>query len=114
MPCPALRRRPGAGTGRAPEFPQLHGGGHARRERPNGRIAVDEVWVSFDAGTIVNAGRVRSQMEGSVIFGMSLAFYGGITMKNGAEFRRQGHRGQGARLPESVLVFSGVEAPPKK
>ena len=52
--------------------------------RPNGSIAVDEVWVSFDAGTIVNTDRVRAQMEGSVIFGMSLAFYGAITMKGGA------------------------------
>jgi isoquinoline 1-oxidoreductase beta subunit len=53
-------------------------------KRPNGSIAVDEVWVSFDAGTIVNSDRVRAQLEGSVVFGMSLAFYGGITMKNGA------------------------------
>jgi isoquinoline 1-oxidoreductase subunit beta len=53
-------------------------------KRPNGTIAVDEVWVSFDAGTIVNTDRVRAQMEGSVIFGMSLAFYGAITMKGGA------------------------------
>ena len=53
-------------------------------KRPNGGFAVDEVWLAFDAGTIVNSDRVRAQMEGSVIFGMSLALYGGITMKNGA------------------------------
>ena len=50
----------------------------------NGTFGVDEVWVSFDAGTIVNSDRVRAQLEGSVIFGMSLALYGGITMKGGA------------------------------
>lgn len=53
-------------------------------KRPNGKLAVDEVWIALDAGIIVNADRVRSQMEGSVIFGMSLALYGAITMKNGA------------------------------
>lgn len=53
-------------------------------KRSNGILAVDEVWLAFDAGTIVNSDRVRAQMEGSVIFGMSLALYGGITMKNGA------------------------------
>jgi isoquinoline 1-oxidoreductase beta subunit len=53
-------------------------------KRANGKLAVDEVWIAFDAGTIVNSDRVRSQLEGSVIFGMSLALYGGITMKNGA------------------------------
>ncbi|MDP2272374.1 MAG: molybdopterin-dependent oxidoreductase [Archangium sp.] len=53
-------------------------------KRPDGKLVVDEVWVALDAGIIVNAERVRAQMEGSVIFGMSLALYGGITMKNGA------------------------------
>lgn len=51
---------------------------------PNGRLAVDEAWVAFDGGTLVNVDRVRAQMEGAVIFGMSLALYGGITMKDGA------------------------------
>jgi len=53
-------------------------------KRPNGTLAVDEVWVAFDPGTIVNSDRVRAQLEGSVVFGMSLALYGGVTMKNGA------------------------------
>jgi isoquinoline 1-oxidoreductase beta subunit len=53
-------------------------------KRPNGNLAVDEVWVAFDPGTIVNSDRVRAQLEGSVVFGMSLALYGGVTMKNGA------------------------------
>ncbi|MCP3101532.1 molybdopterin-dependent oxidoreductase [Myxococcus sp. K15C18031901] len=49
-----------------------------------GRARVDEAWVVVDAGLVVNADRVRAQMEGSVIFGMSLALYGAITMKDGA------------------------------
>jgi isoquinoline 1-oxidoreductase beta subunit len=53
-------------------------------KRPTGKLFVDEVWLSFDPGTIVNADRVRAQMEGSIIFGMSLALFGGITMKGGA------------------------------
>ncbi len=53
-------------------------------KRANGTFGVEDVWISFDAGTIVNSDRVRAQMEGSVIFGMSLALYGGITMKGGA------------------------------
>ncbi|HLL53061.1 MAG TPA: molybdopterin cofactor-binding domain-containing protein, partial [Myxococcaceae bacterium] len=50
----------------------------------DGRISVDEVWLVADAGRIVNPDRVRSQMEGAVVFGLSLALYGGITMKGGA------------------------------
>jgi isoquinoline 1-oxidoreductase beta subunit len=63
-------------------------------KRPNGTLAVDEVWLSFDAGTLVNSDRVRAQMEGAVIFGMSLAFYGGITMKGGA-IEQRNFRGGG-------------------
>ncbi|WP_245678447.1 xanthine dehydrogenase family protein molybdopterin-binding subunit [Chondromyces crocatus] len=50
----------------------------------DGQPHIDEVWLVADAGTIVNAERVRAQMEGAVIFGMSVAFHGAITMKKGA------------------------------
>ena len=76
--------------------------------RPGGTIAVDEVWVSFDAGTIVNSDRVRAQLEGSVIFGMSLAFYGGITMKGGAieqdNFRGGGRIVRMGEAPRRISV----------
>ena len=63
-------------------------------KRPNGTLAVDEVWLAFDGGTLVNTDRVRAQMEGAVVFGMSLALYGGITMKNGA-IEQENFRGGG-------------------
>jgi isoquinoline 1-oxidoreductase beta subunit len=50
---------------------------------PQGTLRVDEAWIVIDAGKVMNLDRVRSQMEGSVIFGMSLALYGAITMKDG-------------------------------
>lgn len=49
-----------------------------------GKLHVDEAWVVVDAGTVINPDRVRSQMEGSVIFGMSIALHGEISMKDGA------------------------------
>ncbi|MGQ0505424.1 MAG: molybdopterin cofactor-binding domain-containing protein [Myxococcaceae bacterium] len=48
-----------------------------------GKLRVDDAWTVIDAGQVVNADRVRSQMEGAVIFGISHALYGGATMKNG-------------------------------
>jgi isoquinoline 1-oxidoreductase beta subunit len=48
-----------------------------------GNISVDEVWITLDAGTVINPDRVKAQMEGSVIFGISLAMYDSITMKDG-------------------------------
>jgi isoquinoline 1-oxidoreductase beta subunit len=49
-----------------------------------GKLHVDEAWIVADAGTIVNPDRARAMMEGAVIFGMSLAFYGAVTMRKGA------------------------------
>ncbi len=46
-------------------------------------IRVDEAWISMDAGTVVHQDRVRSQMEGAVVMGISNALLGGITMKGG-------------------------------
>jgi isoquinoline 1-oxidoreductase beta subunit len=49
-----------------------------------GKMRVEEVWMAVDAGLVVNPDRVVSQMEGAVIFGMSLAMHGEITAKDGA------------------------------
>lgn len=51
---------------------------------PGDRIRVDEVWSAADPGVIINLERVRSQFEGAVIFALSHALYGEITMKDGA------------------------------
>ena len=53
------------------------------KKHPDGKVYVDEVWTVIDAGKIINRDRVRSQMEGAVLFGMSIAYYGAITMKDG-------------------------------
>ena len=47
-------------------------------------LSVDEVHIALDCGQIVNPDRVHSQMEGAVIFGLSLALYGDIEFKQGA------------------------------
>jgi isoquinoline 1-oxidoreductase subunit beta len=53
-------------------------------KKKNGQLWVDEVWIAADAGTIINPDRVRAQMEGSVINGMSYILHGGVTHQNGA------------------------------
>ncbi|NOQ91585.1 MAG: molybdopterin-dependent oxidoreductase, partial [Flavobacteriaceae bacterium] len=50
----------------------------------DGELKVHNVYTAVDCGTVVNTDTVKSQMEGAAIFGMSLAFYGKITAKNGA------------------------------
>ncbi|VAW45788.1 Isoquinoline 1-oxidoreductase beta subunit, partial [hydrothermal vent metagenome] len=48
------------------------------------KVKIEDIHMAVDAGKILNPDRVKSQMEGSAIFGASLAFYGEITAKDGA------------------------------
>lgn len=69
--------------------------------KPDGRIGVDEAWVVVDAGTVINPDRVRAQMEGSIIFGMSIAMYGAITMKGGVPQQSSFHNYKLVRIGEA-------------
>jgi isoquinoline 1-oxidoreductase beta subunit len=51
---------------------------------PVRKVRIDEAWIAMDPGTVVNQERVRSQLEGSIVMGISNAMYGGVTMTNGA------------------------------
>jgi isoquinoline 1-oxidoreductase beta subunit len=48
-----------------------------------GEITVPRVDIAIDCGMQVNPERVRSQLEGAVIMGLSVALRGGITFKDG-------------------------------
>jgi isoquinoline 1-oxidoreductase beta subunit len=48
-----------------------------------GELTIPRVDIAFDCGPQVNPDRIRSQLEGAVIMGVSLATLGEITFKNG-------------------------------
>jgi isoquinoline 1-oxidoreductase beta subunit len=50
----------------------------------NGRIAVHRVVTAVDCGTALNPDSVEHQAEGSVVYGLSAALRGEITLKDGA------------------------------
>ncbi len=47
-------------------------------------LTINEVHAALDCGFVVNPDRVRAQVEGAIIYGLSLALLGEITVKNGA------------------------------
>ena len=49
-----------------------------------GKITIPRVDTAIDCGYCVNPERVRSQIEGAAVMGLTLAKYGEITFKNGA------------------------------
>jgi isoquinoline 1-oxidoreductase beta subunit len=49
----------------------------------SGTISIPRVETAVDCGTHVNPERIRSQIEGAAIMGLSLAKHGAVTFKNG-------------------------------
>jgi isoquinoline 1-oxidoreductase subunit beta len=80
-----------------------------------GKLKVLEMHCAIDAGTIVNPDRVRAQMEGSMIFGLSLAMLGEITVEEGAVKQSNFHDYPILRMhqspPISVYIVES-DAPP--
>jgi isoquinoline 1-oxidoreductase subunit beta len=48
-----------------------------------GEVRVQRVVCAVDCGTVVNPDTVRAQVEGAIMFGITAALYGEITLKNG-------------------------------
>ena len=55
--------------------------------KPNGEVKVDRVTVALDTRYMVNPLTIAEQAEGSVIFGLSAALFGKITIKDGVPVR---------------------------
>jgi isoquinoline 1-oxidoreductase beta subunit len=83
---------------------------------PRGEIRVEEAWIVVDAGTIVNADRVRAQLEGAFLFGMTVALHGAITVKQGAVEQRNFRDYPLARIGEAPrrihIELVASEGPP--
>jgi isoquinoline 1-oxidoreductase beta subunit len=54
----------------------------------DGKIKVDRVTSAIDCGMAVNPDGVRAQLEGAVVFGLSAALFGEITINDGAVVQR--------------------------
>lgn len=48
------------------------------------KVRVHKIHTAVDCGLVLNRDNVINQMEGAALFGMSIAFYGKITAKDGA------------------------------
>jgi isoquinoline 1-oxidoreductase beta subunit len=75
----------------------------------DGTITIPRVDMAYDCGLVVNPDRVRAQMEGSAVFGVSLAMLGEITAKKGAVEQSNFHDYQVSRIneaPKQVVVHS--------
>jgi isoquinoline 1-oxidoreductase beta subunit len=82
----------------------------AMTKTDRGEPKLDEAWIAVDAGTILNPDRVRSQMEGAVIFGASLALKSNITLTDGVVDQSNFHDYQVLRMNEAPRAIHVILA----
>ncbi|HEX9485521.1 MAG TPA: xanthine dehydrogenase family protein molybdopterin-binding subunit [Gemmatimonadales bacterium] len=82
---------------------------------PSGEVRVHRVVCAVDCGTVVNPDIVKAQIEGGVIFGISGALYGEVTLKNGRVEQSNFHDVRVLRMNETptidVHLVRNFEAP---
>ena len=83
-----------------------------------GNITVPRVDTAVDCGFCVNPERVRSQIEGAAVMGLTLAKYGEISFKNGRVEQGNFNDFQLVRIDESPtetrvhIVENTLDVPP--
>jgi isoquinoline 1-oxidoreductase beta subunit len=68
------------------------------------RIKVHKVICAIDCGLAVNPDGVRAQMESGIVYGLSAALYGDITIKNGEIQQGNFHDYPVTRMEDMPLV----------
>jgi isoquinoline 1-oxidoreductase beta subunit len=82
-----------------------------------GNYTIPRVDTAIDCGFVANPERIRSQIEGAAVMGLSLAKYGEITLKKGRIEQSNFNDYQVARIDESPtltnthIVENGIEVP---
>ena len=70
----------------------------------NGRLKVHKVTCVIDCGQAVNPRIVASQLESGIIFGLSAALWGDITLRNGRAQQQNFHEYRVLRLHETPQI----------
>ena len=70
----------------------------------NGRVRVHKVVCAVDCGMTVNPATIEAQMEGGIVFGLSAALYGAITVEEGRVQQENFDDYQVLRMDEMPVV----------
>lgn len=72
------------------------------------RIRVHRVWCAIDCGLPVNPEGIRQQMESAVLYGLSAALHGGVTIEKGQVKPGNFHDAPVLRFDEAPQVFTEI------
>src|SRR5437899_3171066 len=70
----------------------------------DGTVRVRRVVCAVDCGTVVNPDTVRAQIQSAIVFGITAALYGAITLKDGRVEQSNFHDYQVLRMNEAPAV----------
>ncbi len=98
-----------AGWGRGLAFHSTWGATHVAQVAevsvsPAGAVRVHRVVCAVDCGIVINPDMVEAQMEGGIIFGLSAALMGEITVENGRVQQSNFHDYPILRMDESPVI----------
>ena len=74
----------------------------------NGEVSVDRVVAAIDAGQAVSPDGVKAQIESGIIYGLTAALYGEITIEQGAVAQSNFHDYQAVRMSEAPVIETHV------
>ena len=69
-----------------------------------GGIRIDRVCVAADVGTALDPRNIEAQLQGAVIFGLSAAMFGEITLADGAVEQKNFHQYESVRMHQSPRI----------
>ncbi|WP_313685038.1 molybdopterin cofactor-binding domain-containing protein [Pantoea sp.] len=81
----------------------------------NGQPRVHKVWCAVDCGLAVNPDVIKAQIEGGIGYGLSVALYGNITLKEGHVQQSNFNNYRPLRInemPEIEVIIIPSEEPP--
>jgi isoquinoline 1-oxidoreductase beta subunit len=71
---------------------------------PAGEVKVHRVVCAIDCGPVVNPDTVKAQMESGIVFGLSAALHGEITLENGRAVQTNFHQYPILRMNETPVM----------
>jgi isoquinoline 1-oxidoreductase beta subunit len=74
----------------------------------DGEVRVKRVVCAVDCGSVVNPDTIRAQIEGAVIFGISAALFGNVTVKAGRVEQSNFHDYRVLRLNEAPAIETHI------
>ena len=70
----------------------------------DGNVRVDRVTCAFDCGQMINPDTVRAQIESAIIWGLSAALWGEITVEHGRTVQSNFHDYRVARMRDAPVI----------